>query len=549
MRIRCSILLLFAALSVNAQRVQEEITVDVIEVPVHVTRRGTAVTGLTQDLFELYVNGKRHPIEYFDVIDGRRPEPEVSGAGRDGGAAQPLGRRSLTVLLFDTANTTHKYLARASEAAQKFVAAASSRETFAVARLQADGVQFLVPFTTDRVAVLRAVTTLRPSLAGDVLGIATLDAERGKTVSSAAPAALEGANSDGLDGMSEAIMARALPPNSEAGTSSHNAESSTAAAVGSTSAFRESVTNQIRADSELRAARHLSFLADRLGPIDGVKHVILFAEGGRRVADPRTAALMHERFHAAGVILDAVELDSMRVHGFVGAETRNEGSLLLSPTTQTLVDRSEPLYTLALATGGTVTKHGNINEGLRLLREIQGVTYVLGFKRPETGKAQNEITVKVKNQGFGTTVTYRRGFSNQAPAGTAEGLFLADVLMNDIPQRGLTLNLNVDPQKAAARVLVSVPGQELLAREVDGTQTDIDVFLYVFNERDLVAAWAYWRLNIDLEKGREFLASNSYEIQRLFALAPGRYSAKALLRFPNTDITGFQRADFEVVAR
>ena len=88
----------------------------------------------------------------------------------------------------------------------------------------------------------------------------------------------------------------------------------------------------------------------------------------------------------------------------------------------------------------------------------------------------------------------------------------------------------------------------MLAREVDGPKADVDVFLYVFNERNLVAAWSYWRLNIDLEKGREFLAANPYEIQRLFQLRPGKFSAKALLRFPNTEITGFQRADFELAA-
>jgi hypothetical protein len=255
---------------------------------------------------------------------------------------------------------------------------------------------------------------------------------------------------------------------------------------------------------------------------------------------------MHEKFQSAGVILDAVELDTMRIPGQIDAERRVGDSLWGNQTSTMPEDRSEPLYTLALGTGGTVTKHSNPVDGLRLLREMQGVTYVLGFRPPNTGKTQNEITVKLKKQPFGTTVTYRKGYSTDPTINRNEGLFLADVMMNDIPQRGLTLDLDVDPMKQGAKVLVSVPGQEILAREVDGPKTEVDVFLYVFNERDLVAAWAYWRLNIDLEKGREFLASNPYEIQRLFALGPGRFSAKALLRFPNTEITGFQRADFEI---
>jgi VWFA-related protein len=160
---------LLAAMPMGAQ-VAEQITVDVVEVPVHVVRRGKAVEGLTRDVFELYVNGKRHPFDYFDVIDSRAALPtpvESLGAGAASVTAAPLDRRTLTVLLFDTVATSHRYLVQASEAAQKFIAEAPKGETFAVARLNPDGVQFLVPFTADRFAAARAARTLRPSAAGD----------------------------------------------------------------------------------------------------------------------------------------------------------------------------------------------------------------------------------------------------------------------------------------------------------------------------------------------------------------------------------------------
>lgn len=549
MRIRCCLLLVFLSASAFAQRVQEEITVDVVEVPVHVTRRGKAVTGLTQDLFELYINGKRHPFEYFDVIDARgRKLPEITpevAAAEEAAVPNELQRRTLTVLLFDTSATSHRYLMRASEAAQKFVTEAPPHETFAVARLNPDGVQFLVPFTMDRVAVLRACKTLKPSRAGDALGLATLEAERAITLTDVAPGGVEGVSDPALTGLDAAQVVRVsgerdgeAPPRDSGPVSVANIQ-----------AMSGLVTEQVRGDNELRAARNLGFLAERLAPINGMKHVIFFAEGGRRVTNPNSAARMHAKFQAAGVILDAVELDTMRVPGMSEIEQRVDGSLWSNPTSRYPEDRSEPLYTLALGTGGTVTKHSNIIDGLRLLREIQAVTYVLGFRPPQTGREQNDIEVKVKKQPFGTTVTYRKGYVSGARVNRNEGLFLADVMLNDIPQRGLTLDLDVAPLKSGAKVSVSVPGQELLAREVDGPKTEVDVFLYVFNEHDLVAAWAYWRLNIDLEKGREFLSANAYEIQRLFSLGPGKFSAKALLRFPNTEITGFQRADFEVVAR
>lgn len=550
MRIRGWVLLFVVAVSASAQRVQEEITVDVVEVPVHVTRRGKAVTGLTKNAFELFINGQRHPIEYFDVIDNRGaalPEttPEVAAAEQASERAD-LQRRSLTVLLFDTTATTHHYLRRASEAAQKFVAEAPPTETFAVARLATHGVQFLVPFTLDRVAVLRACKTLRPSRAGDVLGLATLESERSFGPTVAGPAAAEGIEDIALAGVEAAQVVRPAP--SDGGGSPVPVDSG-GAAIAAASSFSGTISDMVRNDQEERAAKHLGFLAERLASINGLKHVFFFAEGGRRTAHPKSAARMHAKFQAAGVILDAVDIERMRIPGYIDVGTRAEGSLWASPTSSYPQDPSEPLYTLALGTGGTVTKNSNIIDGLRLLREIQGVTYVLGFRPPKTNKTINGIKVKVRRQGFGTTVTYRKGYSTKPQTNRAEGLFLADVLMNDIPQRGLTLNLDVDPLKSAAKVNVSVPGHEILAREVDGPKTDVDVFLYIFNHRDVVAAWAYWRLNLDLEKGREFLASNPYEIQRIFGLGPGRYSLKALLRFPNTDITGFQRADFEVVAR
>ena len=66
-----SILLTFAvAAPVFAQRIGEAVQVTVVEVPVTVVdREGKSVAGLTAENFELYDEGKRVPIEYFDVLD------------------------------------------------------------------------------------------------------------------------------------------------------------------------------------------------------------------------------------------------------------------------------------------------------------------------------------------------------------------------------------------------------------------------------------------------------------------------------------------------
>lgn len=542
MRVRVAALLFLATVSASAQRLQEQITVDVVEVPVHVTRKGKAVADLTKDNFELYVNGKRHPIEYFDVIDQR----QASDDGKAGVAAESapaeLDRRRMTVLLFDTATTPHYRLRRASEAAQKFVSEARPGDTFAVARLSRDGVRFILPFTIDRAAALRAVTTLQPSRAGDVFSLAMLESER-SVGSLVAPDMIDPANE--IEPFR--ISGLRAGARSDEGQTSFPEDRELRIAAGLD--YQRGVNQQFRVDEQGRAAIHLGALADRLAPISGVKHVVLFAAGSGISANTTFAVQMHERFKAAGVILDAVELDGLRVPDFREPESRVDTNMYAAPTLTPVSDLTDPLYTLALGTGGSVARHGDIAEGLRYLRDIQGVTYVLGFHPPATGKKENDIKVRVRDQPLGTTVTYRRGYSTEVRGDRGDGLFLADVLMNDIQQRGLTIDLNVARDAGGAKVVANVPGHELLAHGTQGQNLLVDVFLYVFDANDQVAAWGFWRLSLDLEKGRDFLAANPYTVQKWFTLPSGRYSAKALLRFAGSDVTGFQRADFQIAAK
>src|SRR6185369_277519 len=82
-RIACVVILFLAAVALAAPQ-REIINVEVVQVPVYVTAQGQAVRGLTQDNFQLFVNGKPQPIDYFDVVDfaalnsspeGQRPDP------------------------------------------------------------------------------------------------------------------------------------------------------------------------------------------------------------------------------------------------------------------------------------------------------------------------------------------------------------------------------------------------------------------------------------------------------------------------------------------
>src|SRR5438105_10242078 len=73
-------------------QVRETTTVEVVEVPVYVGANGEPVLSLTRENFELFINGKRQRIEYFDTIDYATLSPEQS---RD------VRQRRLYMLVFD----------------------------------------------------------------------------------------------------------------------------------------------------------------------------------------------------------------------------------------------------------------------------------------------------------------------------------------------------------------------------------------------------------------------------------------------------------------
>lgn len=538
LRLRLSFLVLAVSLTIvvpAGAQTRDEITVSAVDVPVYVTRNGLPVHGLKRDDFELYVNGKLHPIDYFDVITESAPTTlpaQVTPAPAT--AERPeLQRRRLFLLLFDVMNSSTIKVHRAKLAAQNFVAAAPPGDTFAVATIGSEGVNFSVAFTNDRVAVQRAIGTLRPSTAGDVFSLATLKTER----------------------------ARWAPVPQMGIESSRTPDQWLAAGVQPTISFEQSISAVRQMEfrkqyAEMEAIGHtaledhyfdaLGALAARLAPLSGVKHVILLREGSSLsgVRNPLSVIVpMQKRFRAAGVVLDAVDLGGLRAPFEPPGhkESRFDFKPLLNDPTNILFD-------MALDTGGTVIKdRTDLDVALKALRDMRSVTYVLGFKPPADQNATNEIRVKVRNLPFlGTNVQFRRSYAASVPRKTSDGIFLADVMLNDIPQGGINVNVAVQPAGEEATVVTSVPGVEVMAHATD-RKTLLDVFIYVFDAQNVVAGWSHSRLLVDTEAGEEFLSANPYSVRLPFALAPGRYVAKALVRVVGKeDVTGFQRSEFRI---
>lgn len=511
-RVTVALVLTFVAVTAAAQ-LREKTTVEVVEVPVYVTANGEPVSTLTRDNFALFVNGRQQRIDYFDTID----HAAVSAAEKP-----DVRQRRLYMLVFDLLSTP-KGLYRAQKATVDFIDKAEENDTIGVATLGQKGMKIVVPFTRDRIAVRRAVRNLVGSKVNDPLHLTISVPERGEEMGRP-------------DRMND--------PRFNGGVTGEPTDDYLALI-----------------DTELY---DLGDLASRLAGMEGYKHVVFFSSGfdseiltgiaGRQHADVRTgptaqplrtfgvpmnppirsinAALlkhmrgMREQFTAAGVFLDAIDIEGVRPFMTISS--------------------NESLYAMVRGTGGDVIdRTNNLGSAIRTLTARQRVVYVLGFHAAATGKEQNKIEVKLVNVPRGTRAVYRPSYTSIAnQPDSADPLRLADIIINDIPQNGLTTNVAVEPGSHAATLDVTVPGRELLA-QANSETVGAQAMLYIANGTSVVA-FKVKRIQIDVPKAQAALESAAIHVREDFDLPPGAYAAKVLVRIDGSGALGYARADFTI---
>src|ERR1043166_133741 len=290
-------LFLFATTALG--QLSESVTVEVIEVPVYVTAAdGTPIRGLTKDAFSLSVNGKPQAIEYFEEVDLRKPATAQAAAPAQVATPPSLHERRLYLLLFDLAFTRPGLIERAQEGADAAVRRSNpATDYFAVATItHGAGVRFVIPFLNDYVAVRRAIATLQSNDAKDPLGVGLSAKQRQKW------AAEIGGRAQGVplavgfrtgDSYIDEIIAG----------SDQNQE----------------LSRQMLKDNVQHEFSGLRAVADRLGALEGQKHVVIFSAGfdahlfvdlGRGFGeDPQMHRYLHEMvaaFRGAGAFLDSI---------------------------------------------------------------------------------------------------------------------------------------------------------------------------------------------------------------------------------------------------
>jgi VWFA-related protein len=509
-----SVLVLIAATSGFAQQ-RETTTVEVVQVPVYVTTAGASVRGLTRNDFTLRVNGKAQQIDYFDVVDFAALSPDQTRDPR---------QRRLYVLLFDLVNSSPFSVLRAKRAAERYVESAQPSDYFAVALLHRyNGIDFIVPFTHDKAALRLAVDSFSPASPADPLRLTVSQAERAALINDDAGAIAE------LRRTGDSVAVELI-----------------------VDLARSRTVDQLDALGEL---------AQRMAPMEGYKHVVLLSDGfdnsllleGPRATTnifgvgpaPQLAAFrpmtqtpmfdsrlplsqlrMQKKFAAAGVFLDAVDIAGLRPYD----EPPNDS-----------------LHFIIADTGGQVVEHRNdLTAAMQRLTDSQQVVYVLGFHAPNTGRKQNAITVHVDGAPRWSTVSYREVYTSIAgKPSTRDGLRLADIIINDVPQNGISMTTAVIAAPRQATLNVALPGRELLAIAGEDAKVTGEALMYVFAGQTAVA-FARKGIDVDVNLARSGLAEGNVDITQSFALTPGKYAMKVLVRLEGHDTLAFARKDFTI---
>ena len=477
------------ALSLFAQTHSESITVEVVDVPVYVYNSSGPVQNLTKDDFELFVNGNPQRIDYFDPIDFTAP-----GAKTAEGTAPPrdIRDRRLFLLMFDCAFTRPEALDRARRAAVAMIDAAGPADYFSIATFTSkNGAQLIVPFTNDHDVAKRAAMTLQASSIHDPLAITISANER----ELAELIAILNDDSPGHRGGGGAAVD--VPP-----------ASADAAAMPKIRLIEDQVSD-------------FTALANRLASFEGYKHVVVMSEGFSPGTAYHESAIMDDlkamslAFRRAGAFVDAIDIGGTFRDSF----------------------QNDVLHLIARETGGQfIERENDLRNALNRISSASAVGYRLGFNMPSNAKkGDNSIELKVRHAPAGTTLSYRRGFSTIASKPSAsDGLRLADVILNDVPQDGIAPQIRFAEKPY---VEIWLPARLLLAAN-NNAAVNADVFFYVFDAKKGVVTFKEKRIVIPADAKQEIALRDALK------LPSGAYVAKALLRVG--DSIGFTKQAFAI---
>jgi len=462
-----------------------------------VTAAGSPVRGLTAANFSVYDEKKKQAITSFDAVD------YTSGAAAGTTAPMnPAARRSF-VLLFDLGFNSPRSLARAQDAARRFVnEIAGPRDLIAVATVHPDrGFRFVTALTTDRQLVAAAINN---------------------------PAAFRSYDPLRLGGEAAAPETPGSPKAAEGLVSSIAGE------------LRQRIEREI--DS-------IGNLAGSLRMQPGRKQVIFLSQGFdapllQNTTDPKAAKeqaidRMADNFRAANVVLHAIDVQDKVAEGAA-------------------VNANASLFLLARPAGGEVFTISNElrTDFVRALRQ-QEVVYVLGFQAVEYSPGMfHNVSVRLVNAPEGARVVQGTGYFERGRETPIErALNNAQIIINDVPQRDLRLNVlaaafppSASGKLAQVPVIVDINGSDLI-RETSATIGGADVFVYAFDNNGVVRDRLFDSLTVEIAKSGEKVRTTGIRYYGTLMLPPGNYAIKTFVRTGDPDRPRAEAAEKRGYAR
>lgn len=529
--------------SLFAQTFDEAVQVNIVEVPVTVVDRdGRSVRTLTKENFELYDEGRRVDIEYFEMVD----IAAISGQGPTTRPLPPVASRNF-LLLFDLENSAPGTIARAQEAAKQFIdSGPGTRDVISVATYSdIRGIQLLTSFTTDRDLVRTAVEAVRNPQRFRISDPLMLSTEVGAAI-----------------------------PRRAADVGVAIAEANRDANVATQKASDAELRNRLRVQ-----LTNFGRVAQTLNRLHGQKQVILLSEGfdarlvygredmngaqskeeidqifrgqGYRVdtdqrfgntGSARDLTDMARLYRRADVVLHAIDIAGLRtnVDAKDGLRQRSNESLSL----------------LTSSTGGTVFKNVNdLSENFwRMLRQ-QEMVYLLGFRASSTRSPGKFHNLRVKTVNTKTVrVSHRAGYFEPSPeiADLEKTLTLAEIVVNDLPIDDVAVSISATAMpgpdgKARVPVVVELPGKRLLAGLASPTAT-ATLFLYAFDDKGRVYDHLEQRIALDVKNAGDAVRDAGIRYYGTLRVPAGHYALKALVRVEESGRIGFARNDIQVPA-
>jgi VWFA-related protein len=523
------------ALCASAQTTST-INVHVVELPVSVLdATGNPVRGLTAANFALSDEKKKQAITSFDTVDFAADGPANAISPMN-----PTARRSF-VLLFDLGFTSPRSMARAQDAARRFVTESTGpRDLVAVCTIDPDrGFRFTTAFTTDRQLVASAIASPANFRGADPLQLAN------QTVLWKGPEE------------SDAVSVSGDKNSKAAEADQHLRDLAASATAQNEIAARQRIEREI--DSMTNMARSLRM-------VPGHKQVVLLSEGfdarllqgfDARASKEQTKLndqivagnqakidtdkmygstssmtqiqRMADVFRGADVVLHAIDVQGVRVQNNL-----SEGSIINS---------NAGLFLVSRPTGGEVFQNSNDlhSDFERLLRQ-QEVVYVLGFHAADNAPGMfHNVSVKLVNVPPGSRAVYAAGYYERGRATPVErALTNAQIIINDVPQTDLRLNVlaaafpPIGGKAAQVPVIIDINGADLM-RETGTTIGGADVFIYAFDTTGVVRDRLYDRITIEVARVGEKVRATGIRYYGTLMLPPGSYAVKALVRTGDPD--------------